>query len=122
MLRFDGSVPPEFVARFWTTLPLLVALRLGAFAAFRLFRGWWRYVGMHDLAALVSALSWSTLAFYGGPPGDGPVADGYPRSIILLDWGVGLVLFGGIRFGVRWLREGRLARTARTVPLLASGR
>ena len=109
LLRFDGSVPSEFVAIFWTTLPLLVALRLGAFAAFRLFRGWWRYVGMHDLAALVSALSWSTLAFTAVLLATGQ-ADGYPRSIILLDWGVGLVLFGGIRFGARWFREGRLAR------------
>jgi FlaA1/EpsC-like NDP-sugar epimerase len=109
LLRFDGSVPPEFVSRFWTTLPLLVALRLGAFAAFRQFRGWWRYVGMHDLAALISALSWSTLAFTAVLGATGQMA-GYPRSIIFLDWGVGLVLFGGIRFGVRWFREGRLAR------------
>ena len=109
LLRFDGAVPPEFVSVFWTTLPLLVALRLGAFAAFRLFRGWWRYVGMHDLAALLSALSWSTLVFTVVLLATG-LADGYPRSIILLDWGVGLVLFGGIRFGVRWFREGRLAR------------
>jgi FlaA1/EpsC-like NDP-sugar epimerase len=109
LLRFDGSVPPAYVSRYWNTLPLLVALRLGAFALFRQFRGWWRYVGMHDLAALVSALSWSTLLFLASLFLTGQIR-GFPRSIVLLDWGVGLVLFGGIRFGVRWMREGKIAR------------
>jgi FlaA1/EpsC-like NDP-sugar epimerase len=109
LLRFDGSVPPDYVSIYWITLPLLVALRLGAFALFRQFRGWWRYVGMHDLAALVNALSWSTLVFVAALFLTGQIRN-FPRSIILLDWGTALLLFGGIRFGVRWLREGRMAR------------
>jgi FlaA1/EpsC-like NDP-sugar epimerase len=94
---------------YWITLPLLLALRLGAFAIFRLYRGWWRYVGMHDLAALINALSWSTLLFIAALYLTGHIR-GFPRSIILLDWGVALVIFGGIRFGVRWFREGRIER------------
>jgi FlaA1/EpsC-like NDP-sugar epimerase len=109
LLRFDGSVPPDYVSLYWVTLPILVVLRLLAFAVFRQFRGWWRYVGMHDLAALVNALSWSTLLFVAAMFLTGHIR-GFPRSIILLDWGVGLVLFGGIRFGVRWIREGKMAR------------
>jgi FlaA1/EpsC-like NDP-sugar epimerase len=94
---------------YWVTLPLLLALRLGAFAIFRQYRGWWRYVGMHDLAALVNALSWSTLLFIAALYLTGQIR-GFPRSIIILDWGVALLIFGGIRFGVRWFREGRIAR------------
>ena len=109
LLRFDGVVPQRYVEAFWVTLPILLALRMGAFAIFRQFRGWWRYVGMHDLAALVNALSWSTLVFVAALFLTGQIR-GFPRSIIVLDWGVGLVIFGGIRFGVRWLREGRMAR------------
>jgi FlaA1/EpsC-like NDP-sugar epimerase len=109
LLRFDGSVPAEYVSRYWETLPLLLVLRLAAFTAFRQFRGWWRYVGMHDLAAIVSALSWSTLLFLAALFLTGQI-HGFPRAIVFLDWGVGLVVFGGIRFGVRWLREGRMAR------------
>ena len=109
LLRFDGSVPPEYVARYWGTLPLLLVLRVGAFAVFRQFRGWWRYVGMHDLAALVSALTWSTLLFLAALFITGQIHE-FPRTIVFLDWGVGLVVFGGIRFAVRWLREGRMAR------------
>jgi FlaA1/EpsC-like NDP-sugar epimerase len=109
LLRFDGSVPADYVSVYWATMPLLLALRLGAFAIFRQFRGWWRYVGMHDLAALVNALSWSTVLFLLVLFLTGQLRE-FPNTIILLDWGVGLVLFGGIRFGVRWFREGRMAR------------
>ena len=109
LLRFDGAVPDRYVAVYWATLPLLLGLRLVAFAVFRQFRGWWRYVGMHDLAALVNALSWSTVLFVLALFLTGELR-GYPRSIVLLDWLLALVLFGGIRFGVRWLREGRVAR------------
>jgi FlaA1/EpsC-like NDP-sugar epimerase len=109
LLRFDGEVPPDYARVYWLTLPLLLALRLGAFLIFRQFRGWWRYVGMHDLAALVNALSWSTLVFVAALFLTGQIR-GFPRSIIILDWGVGLILFGGIRFSVRWFREGRMAR------------
>jgi FlaA1/EpsC-like NDP-sugar epimerase len=109
LLRFDGSVPPEYVSRYWDTLPLLLVLRLASLAVFRQFRGWWRYVGMHDLAALVSALSWSTLLFLTVLFLTGQI-HGFPRTIVFLDWGVGLLVFGGIRFAVRWLREGRMAR------------
>jgi FlaA1/EpsC-like NDP-sugar epimerase len=109
LLRFDGAVPPEYVTRYWETLPLLLVLRLTAFAVFRQFRGWWRYVGMHDLAALVSALSWSTLLFLAALFLTGQIHE-FPRTIVFLDWGVGLLVFGGIRFAVRWLREGRMAR------------
>ena len=109
LLRFDGSVPADYMAVYWATMPLLLALRLGAFAIFRQFRGWWRYVGMHDLAALVNALSWSTVLFLLVLFVTGQLRE-FPNTIILLDWGVGLVLFGGIRFGVRWFREGRMAR------------
>ena len=109
LLRFDGAVPPEYMSLYWVTMPLLLALRLSAFALFRQFRGWWRYVGMHDLAALVNALSWSTLAFLLILSLTGQIGE-FPNSIVVLDWGVALVLFGGIRFGVRWFREGRMAR------------
>jgi FlaA1/EpsC-like NDP-sugar epimerase len=64
---------------------------------------------MHDLAALVNALSWSTLLFIAALYLTGQIR-GFPRSIIILDWGVALLIFGGIRFGVRWFREGRIAR------------
>ena len=97
-------MPASQLPVFVTAAPALLILRLGAFSYFGLFSGWWRHVSMFDLQALVKAVTVSSVAFAlfllaGG------FFPGFPRSVLLLDWGVALGLFGGGRFAVRWLRE-----------------
>ena len=108
-LRFDSQVPPAYIHAFWVTMPLLLVLRLSVFAGFRQYNGWWRHVGLYDLTQLLKAVTVSSLLFglvtivghaFGWIPG---VA--LPRSVLLLDWGTSILCFGGVRFGVRWLRE-----------------
>src|SRR5688500_5287792 len=48
-LRFDFALPPDELRRFWVTLPLLLAVRLGAFAWYGLFQGMWRHAGLPAL-------------------------------------------------------------------------
>ncbi|MDB4951348.1 MAG: UDP-N-acetylglucosamine 4,6-dehydratase [Gemmatimonadetes bacterium] len=118
-LRFDFAVPREQMARFYDTLPYLLAIRMGAFAVFGLYHGWWRHVGMRDLTDLVKAITLSsglfllTLFFRAE-------LSAYPRSILCLDWAAALMVFGGIRFAGRAFREqrfslGRVARGKRTL-------
>lgn len=109
LLRFEWPIPETYVGVFWTTLPLLAVLRLGVFAIFRLYNGWWRYVGMYDVIALLKAVSLSSLLFAAALFLTGQIR-GFPRSVFILDWGMAVALFGGIRFGVRWLREGSVKR------------
>jgi FlaA1/EpsC-like NDP-sugar epimerase len=106
-LRFDFDIPESSARIFWATLPYVLVSRIVAFAAFGLFRGWWRYVGMTDLVNLFKAISVSSAALM--------LAlfmtqdfSGFPRSVLLLDWGIGLLVFGGIRFITRAVREERL--------------
>jgi FlaA1/EpsC-like NDP-sugar epimerase len=103
-LRFDIPVPGRQLTLFWITLLFLLPIRLAAFAAFGLFRGWWRHVGVQDLIDLVKAVTISSAAllaivFMMDTLG------GFPRSIIILDWIVAIFLFGGLRFSVRTFRE-----------------
>ena len=109
LLRFDGNVPPRYVDLFLVTAPALTLLRVVTFARFRLLSGWWRHVDIFDLQALVGATTVSSLVFaaYAVLAGALP---GIPRSVLVLDWGVALVLFGGVRFAVRWSRERGFAR------------
>jgi FlaA1/EpsC-like NDP-sugar epimerase len=109
LIRFDGVIPVSQQQNFWVTLPLLMAARLGAFASFRLFHGWWRHVSMHDLVELTKAITLSSVVFV--------VVlfmvegiDELPRSILVLDWLVAMGVFGGMRFGVRGIREGWVGR------------
>jgi FlaA1/EpsC-like NDP-sugar epimerase len=111
-LRFDFDVPAEHLELYWRTMPYLLVLRLASFAFFNLFQGWWRHVGMRDLVDLVRATTASsvlllpTLFMVGGFHGDTGLQ--IPRVVLVLDWLVALVLFGGLRFLVRAFREERL--------------
>ena len=124
-LRFDFRIPPAQLRFFWDTLPYLLALRLAAFAAFGLFRGWWRHVGMSDLLNLVQAVTASSLLLTVALFMTAELS-GFPRSIMVLDWAGALLIFGGMRFAVRAFREERLVpwrprRGKRTLIIGAGG-
>jgi FlaA1/EpsC-like NDP-sugar epimerase len=103
-LRFDLPLPPEYVAAFTGTVILLLPIRVLTFAAFGLYRGWWRHVGMRDLANLLKAVSVSSALFIFALLLT-QQTELLPRSILVLDWLLAVLVFGGARFCVRALRE-----------------
>ncbi len=111
LLRFEGSVPPRYAELFWDTLPLLLMLRLASFAAFQQFGGWWRHVGIHDLARLVKSVSLGSILFLTALFLIGDI-QGFSRSVLLLDWGICLALLGGARLSVRLAKETHLGGPA----------
>jgi FlaA1/EpsC-like NDP-sugar epimerase len=104
LLRFDMAIPPAAAAVFWDTVLWMIVLRTVAFGAAGLFHGWWRHAGIRDLSNLAKAVTASSLMFLVWAYVVAPI-DGLPRSILLLDWGIAIILFGGIRFSVRAFRE-----------------
>lgn len=104
MLRFDGLIPRTYAATFAVTLLPLLVFRLIAFAAFRLYTGWWRYVGMSDLFALLKAVGVSSVLFTASLVFTGH-AYTFPRSVIVIDAILTVTLIGGSRFALRALRE-----------------
>ncbi|HEU4642850.1 MAG TPA: nucleoside-diphosphate sugar epimerase/dehydratase [Gemmatimonadaceae bacterium] len=115
MLRFDRMIPAAYAATYWSTLGPLLVFRLSAFAFFRLFSGWWRYVGMRDLHALLKAVALSSVLFVTSLVFTGHAYD-YPRSVLVIDAILTLVLIGGVRFALRAVRESR--RPAAAAPRL----
>lgn len=103
LLRFDLALSPERWTLFLQTLPLLVLLRMGAFARFHLYQGMWRYVSMADILAILKAVTLSSLVFLAGVLVF--VGHGFPRSVFLLDWVLCLALVGGVRLALRAIRE-----------------
>lgn len=101
LLRFEFEVPEEYVSAglFWLAVSMVI--RIGVFAWFGMFAGMWRYTGAKDLAALAKSATLSTLIFavflvLGG-------FRSYPRSILVIDFLLTMILVGGLRFGVRSL-------------------
>ncbi|MFK8115157.1 MAG: polysaccharide biosynthesis protein [Rubripirellula sp.] len=103
-LRFDMAVPVEARNFFWKTLPWLLGFKLMMFHYVGSLHGWWRYITFTDLAALlrVSTLATISIAFV-----DYLFVQSYqiPRSVLLLDWGITILLIGGLRSATRLVRE-----------------
>jgi FlaA1/EpsC-like NDP-sugar epimerase len=60
----DGMMPLRYMEMYWHLLPWLIVIRLFTFAPFHLYQGMWRYTGMADFAAIVSATSMSTILVF----------------------------------------------------------
>jgi FlaA1/EpsC-like NDP-sugar epimerase len=103
-LRFDFEIPEGYLPVILTTLLVLAPVRVAALAGFGLFRTRWRHSGMRDLTDLAKALAVSSLVFLAALYFL-EVGARVPRSVLIMDWGIALLLFGGLRFGVRAIRE-----------------
>jgi dTDP-4-amino-4,6-dideoxygalactose transaminase/lipopolysaccharide/colanic/teichoic acid biosynthesis glycosyltransferase len=122
-LRFDFNLPQAEWDRVIATVPLLLGLRLAAFAAFRLYRGLWRYFSIADAAPIVKAITASSAIFglavflFADP--------GFPRSVLLLDWLLCLALAVGFRVGMRtlwgWRRQAPPASKVRHAVIIGAG-
>ncbi len=99
LLRFDFSVPDNYLAIAYKSLGVLLIARLVCFAGFGLFSGMWRYTGSRDLVALMKAATLSTALFAIYLWLSAQL--NFPRSIVIIDWGVTMILVGGLRFGIR---------------------
>src|SRR5216684_8596884 len=64
-LRFDGNVPPEYVAALPVAIVLLVSSRALSFYVLGLFHGLWRYAGVSELERLVCGTTFGTAVFAG---------------------------------------------------------
>jgi FlaA1/EpsC-like NDP-sugar epimerase len=123
-LRFNLDVPPEYAENLVATLPWVVALQAACFHAFGLYRGMWRYASLPDLKRIVLAVGLAALAV--------PVlvymlelARPVPRSVLIMDPVLLLLLMGGSRILYRGWKERRLYNLAsisgRPVLVLGAG-
>jgi FlaA1/EpsC-like NDP-sugar epimerase len=112
LVRFEFDVPAAYMQAFWAAAPLLLVVRLLAFTYFGLHTGWWRHAGIRDLYDLGRATTLSSIAFAALLFATGQIP-AVPRSVLLLDWAFAIILFGGLRFSVRVVREERLIQQER---------
>jgi FlaA1/EpsC-like NDP-sugar epimerase len=104
-LRFDFATPREEAALFWISLPLLILIRLTAYAVAGVFRAYWLHFGLQDLLTLALAVTASSLCFVVSLY-LAQLFPGVPRSVLLVEWASAIFFAGGIPFIARSLREG----------------
>lgn len=107
LLRYDfdlSSIPEQRYPTVWLGLVGVLTIKPIIFYALGHCHGWWRYVTFSDLALLLKAAVVASFALF--------VLDSLmvvnnhiPRSILLLDWGLTIMLLGGMRCFFRMSRE-----------------
>jgi FlaA1/EpsC-like NDP-sugar epimerase len=103
LLRFEFSIPHEMKAVLWCYLCLAVLMKVGVFHICGLGQGLWRYFGTRDLIRvartnlIASAFCAIALAAAGPKP--------FPRSILIIDFLLTLLLSTGVRASTRFMVE-----------------
>jgi FlaA1/EpsC-like NDP-sugar epimerase len=106
-LRFNLEIPPEFETAALSTMLWVVPLQAVVFWHFGLYRGIWRFASLPDLKRIVMAVGVAALLI--------PVvlilfrvSDVVPRSVLILDPLLLLIVMGGSRLAYRAWKEHRL--------------
>ncbi len=104
LLRLDTDFDAANRAMFWKTLPFVLIIKLVLSYQCGLMHGWWRYVGISDLldiskaSVLSSSLIFCLVQAVLRLPG-------YPRSVVVIDLFLTIMVLGGARFAVRAYTE-----------------
>ncbi len=102
-LRFEGSIPANYIEAFFTLIPWYTISTLLALYAMRLYHRMWRYASIGELYSIVKAVTSSTalviILIYTIPLAY------LPRSVYILSWVFMIVFIGGSRLSWRLLRD-----------------
>lgn len=106
-LRFDGAIPKQYLFNFFYYLPLTLILKLALLLYYGMYNISWRFFGLKELIKLFSAVSFSSFAiaiflffFKTYAP-----FQGFPRSVLLLDFIFTLGFIGTLRISKRAIKE-----------------
>ena len=100
LIRFDFSIPSEFLLIFFDWVPWFVLLQTSVFYFSGLQSRMWRYTSLFDLYAIMSSVtlvSAISVIFVFISTG----ASGYPRSVLLMYYLLNAITTVGIRLSVR---------------------
>ncbi len=104
-LRFDFMIPPDHQANFLHVFLLLLVLKIGFMALFKIYYISWRFFSLSDMKRLFFALLGAFLGFFviyfALPTWIQPV----PRSAIIIDFLLSFVLIGTLRLSKRIILE-----------------
>lgn len=105
LLRFNFDIPPEFLNPFGPVAIILIFLKLLFIYAFKNYRVIWRFYGLSEAKKLFFALCGAYVTFallYAMFPE--PFTP-FPRSVIIIDLFLSLILLGGLRLVKRLIFE-----------------
>ena len=122
LFRFNFEIPANFFVHLYKTVFWVVCVQIVIFVIFGLYQGVWRFASIPDLkriikAVVVSALAVTALLFMINP------SVVVPRTVLILDPILLILLMGGSRFAYRAWKEHHLysATHLRGQPVIVIG-
>ncbi|MCB5184133.1 polysaccharide biosynthesis protein [Methylobacillus gramineus] len=122
LLRFNFDIPPNFVDSLLQNAIWVIPLQSGIFVLMGLYRGVWRFASLPDLKRILRAIGIGAflvvaILYMFQPHGV------VPRSVLIMDPILLLLLMGGSRFAYRAWKEHRLygSRQLSGEPVLVLG-
>jgi O-antigen biosynthesis protein WbqV len=124
-LRQDGVAFSLASTELWSGTALFMAVAATAFAGLDLYRGVWRYASLNDTVQIVKAASLTVAVFF-------PLLflftrlEDLPRSSLIINWLILMVLLGGPRIVYRVFKDRRLdtvmaKHAGRRIPVMLVG-
>lgn len=108
LLRFNFVIPAELISGFWQVSMFVVPLQVLIFIKFGLYRGVWRFASLPDLRRILSAVFMAAIVLIVVLFMFKPLSIVIPRSVLILDPVLLLLMMGGSRFAYRSWKEHRL--------------
>lgn len=119
VLRFEGSVPPDYWRNFWLFIPAAVFGYLYLNFAFGLYGQMWRYASVREARRLIASGAVVGLWLLAGSEVLGGEVRVLPMSVVVLGAAFTLLGFGAVRFQSRLFAvRRRIAEAERTRVLL----
>ncbi len=122
VLRFEGTLPKEFMKIYVPLIIPITVFKIGAFVFNNLYKKVWRYANLNELVSIIQGVTVGCVLFVGYVFF---FRLSFPRSIILMDWMITIMLMGGSRFLLRMWRESRalevMSSNPRKVLIIGAG-
>lgn len=104
LVRFEFSIPSNFVALLYKILPAVILIKIISFYFFDLYSGMWRYTGIKDIlniikASIISSFVIISLILFKTR------FEGFSRSVFIIDGCFTVLLITGYRVAIRLYYE-----------------
>ena len=104
-LRFNFHIPEEFWHSFWLAFGILVSLKILFFLMLKNYQIVWRFFGFFDVKNLLKAHLLAYVMFTLLLLFFREEFNPFPRSVIMIDFLLSLLILGGLRISKRFLKE-----------------
>lgn len=119
-LRFDFSIPSEYLSHFFAVFVTLTLLKWGGLYFFGVYRLTWRYFSLHNAKQIILGHTLAVTLFYLLFLINKDLFVPLPRSVIAIDFILSLFLVGALRLSKRIMVEQQSKTAAKPMIIIGS--